>query len=57
MDEITEYETVLEELSIDLDKEVSRMLKQGWKLHGSPYMVSEGFDSTFNSFHCQAMVR
>lgn len=35
---ITEYFTVTDFVSYDLDQKVNDLIKQGWKLYGTPYV-------------------
>lgn len=44
----------------DFGDTVTEMLKDGWKLYGSPYATHDGItgeDGQIHSAHCQAMTK
>jgi hypothetical protein len=51
---ITEYKTVAEQSTRELDEEVNRLIARGFELYGSPY--SSGVEVE-DHIICQAMVR
>ena len=48
---VEEYQTVVSSLSMNVDKEVMRLLSEEWELYGHPYSESQCGQ------YCQAMVR
>ncbi len=53
MSQIAIYKTVSATTPSNLDLEINKLLKQGWRIFGSPYVYDHGQSREI----CQAMVR